>query len=133
MQGEDFHNPSFDDHLVHRLGRFNQTFKLFKANYIDENTLNYCQAHVGKKRGPYPVPIQLPLDCKLTENLDITLDSIKFKTPKDDINIPALFVLGVQNYDNFDGRLKKNTKKEIVLHREFKIYVLDIQKVKVQE
>lgn len=40
--GEDFHNPDYDVSIVHPMGRFNQTFMLFKGMHIDADTLKVC-------------------------------------------------------------------------------------------
>lgn len=42
--GEDFHNPMYDAKMVHPLGRFNQTFALFRATYIDVGTLGLLKS-----------------------------------------------------------------------------------------
>jgi hypothetical protein len=41
--GEDFHNPMYDSKMVHPLGRFNQSFALFRATHIDKDTLDLCK------------------------------------------------------------------------------------------
>lgn len=42
--GEDFHNPMYDAKFVHPLGRFNQSFMLFKGMYLDNDAISLCKS-----------------------------------------------------------------------------------------
>jgi len=131
--GEDFHNPMYDAKFVHPLGRFNQTFKLFKGMYLDIDAINLCKKQVGRSRGPYPCKIEFPVDTIATENLTLALDPLKNKKASGDMNIPVLFVLGVQNYDKFDGKPLKNKERQVKLPDGFHVYMLRIDKIKVEK
>lgn len=131
--GEDFHNPMYDAKLVHPLGRFNQTFTVFKGMYVDQDTVNWCQSSVGKKKGPYPVGISLPTEAKLTDHMDVALDQIKSRNWSKSMTIPALFVVGILNFDKFNGKLVKNHEYNVILDQGINVYVLQVQKLKVEE
>jgi len=77
---------------------------LYKGEHIDQGILNQCSDAVGKKRGPYSIPVQLPIDSKTTESLSSALQNLKSKNAKNGLDIPALFMIGVQNYDKFNGK-----------------------------
>ena len=49
------------------------------------------------------------------------------------MNIPVLFTLGIWNYDRFDGKPMKNKERQVLLPDGFHVYVLKINKVKVEK
>lgn len=117
--GEDFHNPMYDSKLVHPLGRFNQSFALFRATHIDIDTLEWCKKQVGRKRGPFASPNELPLETKFTESLVTALENLKAHNSTKDLHIPTLFVLTAQNFEGFQGETLDNYQKEVLLQNQF--------------
>lgn len=107
--GEDFHNPMFEADMVHTLGRFNQSFCLFKSAFVDSDTLTWCKNQIGRKRGPFACPNELPLDTKMSESIVTALERLQTSKPRDeDLNIPTLFILVAQNYEHFSGKSLNN-------------------------
>ena len=101
--GEDFHNPDFDSDLVHPLGKFNQSFLLFKGLYVEKEAIDFCRKLIGNKRGPFLAPTDLPVNTTMTESLPNALENLT-KGSNGSSQIPALFIQGVQNFDKFDGK-----------------------------
>ena len=130
--GGDFHNPMFDSKLVHSLGRFNQSFALFRATYIDEDTLKLCKKQVGRKRGPFASPIELPLETTVSECLFTALENLKEVMPSHEMNIPALFVMTAQNFEKFEGVPLYNMQSEMLLQSQFKMSVLQVETMVVE-
>ena len=104
--------------------------------HVDPDTIKTCEAMVGKKKGPYPAPINIPIESKMTEKLGMAMESIKNTKPgvnsKTWNTIPALFMMGVQNFDKFNGKLSQK-KNFISLNKGIDVYMFDVKKVKVEE
>lgn len=106
---------------------------LFKAKHLDTDAIRECQEAAGKKRGPYPLKTSLPIDSRATESLGLALESIKSDKKSKYMTMPVLFVLGVKNYDKFDGELLNNKERDVTLKEGADVYVMDVKKVKVEE
>ena len=111
--GEDFHNPMYEADMVHRLGRFNQSFALFRSAFVDKDTLSWCRSQIGRKRGPFASPNELPLDTKMSESIESALERLQTSKACNDLNIPTLFILVAQNYEKFSGKALNNQNKEV--------------------
>lgn len=83
--------------------------------------LTWCENQIGRKKGPFASPNELPMETKMSESIVIALDRLKTAKPcESDINIPTLFILVAQNYEPFSGKTLNNQNKEVQIDNEFK-------------
>lgn len=49
------------------------------------------------------------------------------------LTLPVLFILGILNFDKFNGKLVKNKDKDIILNQGLNVYVMQVYKIIVEE